>query len=90
MNTDPVADMLTRIRNANTVGHGTVEMPASKLKVEIAKLLKTEGYISGCEVNKDGKFDRLIIDLKYTKKRAPVITGLKKVSKPGLRIYLKS
>ena len=90
MNTDPVADMLTRIRNANTVGHGTVEMPASKLKTQIAKLLKTEGYITDYEVSKDGKFDRLKIDLKYTKDRAPVITGLKRVSKPGLRIYSKS
>ena len=88
--TDPIADMLTRIRNANTVGHETVEMPASKLKTEIARLLKSEGYISDYGVNKDGKFDRLKIDLKYTKDRAPVITGLKKVSKPGLRIYSKA
>jgi small subunit ribosomal protein S8 len=90
MNTDPVADMLTRIRNANMVGHSTVEMPSSKLKLEIAKLLKAEGYITDFEEGELGKFKKIIIDLKYTKENDPVITGIKKVSKPGLRIYYKA
>ncbi|MEW5819029.1 MAG: 30S ribosomal protein S8 [Cyanobacteriota bacterium] len=90
MNTDPIADMLTRIRNANTVGHDTLEMPSSKLKVQVAKLLKDEGYICDYEEFKKEKFEWLRVALKYTKNRAPVITGLKKVSKPGLRIYTKA
>ena len=90
MNTDPIADMLTRIRNASSVGHPSLEMPCSKLKLEIAKLLKAEGYINDYEVKKVGKFDHLRITLKYTPDKTPVITGLKKVSKPGLRIYAKA
>jgi small subunit ribosomal protein S8 len=90
MNTDPVADMLTRIRNANTVGHDVLEMPSSKLKVELAKLLKEEGYIHDYEEFTKEKFKYLRLALKYTNDRVPVITGLKKVSKPGLRIYTKS
>ncbi len=90
MSTDPVADMLTRIRNANTVGHSTVSIPCSKLKVELAKLLKAEGYIHDYEVGKVGKFDQIKINLKYKQEREPVITGLKKVSKPGLRVYAKA
>ncbi|MGD9579753.1 MAG: 30S ribosomal protein S8 [Vampirovibrionia bacterium] len=90
MSTDPVADMLTRIRNANTVGHSTVSIPCSKLKVELAKLLKAEGYINDYDVQQVGKFDQLKINLKYREEREPVITGLKKVSKPGLRVYTKA
>lgn len=90
MNTDPIADMLTRIRNANMVGHSTVEMPSSKLKVQVAKLLKAEGFIVDFEVYKEGKFDYLRVELKYSKENDPIITGLKKVSKPGLRVYSKA
>lgn len=90
MNTDPIADMLTRIRNANLVGHSTLALPCSKLKAEVAKLLESEGYISDFEIKKIGKFDFIEINLKYTKENDPVITGLKRVSKPGLRIYAKA
>lgn len=90
MNTDPIADMLTRIRNANMVSHETVEMPSSKLKVELAKLLKEEGYIIDYSVKEVGKFSFLTIVLKYDEKRKPVITNLKRISKPGLRSYCKS
>ncbi len=90
MNTDPIADMLTRIRNANIVSHAEVEMPSSNLKVELAKLLKEEGYISGYSVKEAGKFKVLNIELKYDEKSKPVITNLKRVSKPGLRTYCKS
>lgn len=91
MNTDPIADMLTRIRNANLVSHETVEMPSSKLKVEVAKLLKEEGYIVNYSVaKKDDKFSYLTITLKYDEKNKPVISNLKRISKPGLRTYCKS
>ena len=90
MNTDPIADMLTRIRNANLVSHETVEMPSSKLKIELAKLLKEEGYIVDYSIKEVGKFNFLVIILKYDKKRNPVITNLKRISKPGLRSYCKS
>lgn len=90
MNTDPIADMLTRIRNANMVSHETVEMPSSKLKVELAKLLKDEGYITDYSVKTVGKFSYLTIVLKYDEKNKPVISNLKRVSKPGLRNYCKS
>lgn len=90
MNTDPIADMLTRIRNANMVSHETVEMPSSKLKVELAKLLKEEGYIIDYSVKEVGKFSFLTIELKYDEKRKPVISNLKRISKPGLRSYCKS
>lgn len=90
MNTDPIADMLTRIRNANTVSHETVEMPSSKLKVELAKLLKDEGFITDYEVKEDGKFKILVITLKYDEKKKPIITKMQRVSKPGLRSYCKS
>jgi len=88
--TDPVADMLTRIRNANMVAHETVEMPASKLKVELAKLLKSEGFITDYEVKEVGKFKVLSITLKYDDKKKPVITKLERISKPGLRSYCKA
>ncbi|MBO6087477.1 30S ribosomal protein S8 [bacterium] len=88
--TDPIADMLTRIRNANTVGHSTVEMPSSKLKVQLAKLLKEEGYITDYEVKEVGKFKILSITLKYDAKNKPIITKLERISKPGLRNYSKA
>lgn len=90
MNTDPIADMLTRIRNANMVAHPSVEIPSSKLKVELAKLLKEEGFITDYKVKEVGKFKVLEIELKYDEKRKPVITSLKRVSKPGLRNYCKA
>jgi len=87
MLTDPVADMLTRIRNANTALHDTVEMPASRLKAEIARLLEEEGYISGFSVEGDGPRRRLVIRLKYSRDRKRVISGLQRVSRPGRRVY---
>ena len=88
--TDPIADMLTRIRNANTVGHTAVEMPSSKLKVQLAKLLKEEGYITDYEVKEVGKFKVLSITLKYDAANKPIITKLERISKPGLRNYSKA
>jgi len=90
MNTDPIADMLTRIRNANVVSHPSVEMPSSKLKVALAKLLKSEGYIADYSENAEGKFKTLKIELKYDEANKPVITHLQRVSKPGLRNYSKA
>ncbi len=90
MNTDPIADMLTRIRNANTVKHPSVEVPASKLKVELTKLLKEEGYIADYEVREAGNFKVINITLKYDEKGNPVITKLERISKPGLRHYSKA
>ncbi len=90
MNTDPIADMLTRIRNANMVAHEKVEMPSSKLKVELAKLLKNEGFITDYNVKEVGKFKVLEITLKYDEKRKPVISKLERISKPGLRNYCKA
>jgi len=90
MNTDPIADMLTRIRNANTVKHQTVDVPASKLKIQLAKLLKEEGYIADYEVRDDGRFKIISITLKYDVSGKPVITKLERISKPGLRHYSKA
>ncbi len=90
MNTDPIADMLTRIRNANTVSHEKIEMPSSKLKIELAKLLKEEGYITDYSTKQEEKFSFLTIVLKYDEKNKPVIINLKRVSRPGLRNYCKS
>ena len=90
MNTDPIADMLTRIRNANMVSHATVEVPASKLKVQLAKLLKEEGFIADYSVKEDSKFKVLEITLKYDAKNKPIITKLERISKPGLRNYSKA
>ena len=90
MNTDPIADMLTRIRNANAVSHTSVEMPSSKLKVALARLLKEEGYISNYEEKVEGVVKTLSIELKYDEFNKPVITSLKRVSKPGLRNYCKA
>ena len=88
--TDPIADMLTRIRNANMVSHEKVEMPSSKLKVELAKLLKEEGFITDYEVKEVGKFKVLTVILKYDMNKKPVITKLERISKPGLRNYSKA
>ena len=90
MNTDPIADMLTRIRNANLVSHPSVEMPSSKLKVALARLLKEEGFIVNYSEKVEGNFKTLVIELKYDEHNKPVITNLKRVSKPGLRTYCKS
>ena len=87
--TDPIADMLTRIRNANQAKHESVEMPASRLKLEILEVLKNEGYISEYEKVEDGKQGVIKVTLKYNNKER-VIKGLKKISKPGLRVYVKS
>jgi small subunit ribosomal protein S8 len=91
--TDPIADMLTRLRNANTAFHDTVEMPHSKLKVHIAQILKQEGYIGGFKVvdAPEGHVGRVLaIDLKYGPNRERSIAGVRRVSKPGLRVYAKS
>ncbi|OFW63783.1 MAG: 30S ribosomal protein S8 [Actinobacteria bacterium RBG_13_63_9] len=88
-NTDPIADMLTRVRNANKALHAQVEMPASAQKVELARVLRDEGYITGYSVVKEGSFDKLVVELKYTDGRRRVISQVKRVSKPGRRIYAK-
>ena len=85
--TDSVADMLTRIRNANRAKHDTVKIPASNMKKAIAQILVDEGYIKSFSVEEDGKQGMIEIVLKYGENKSPVITGLKRVSKPGLRIY---
>lgn len=86
--TDPIADMLTRIRNANTAKHDTVDVPASKMKEAIANILLEEGYVKGVEIVEEGKFKTIHITLKYGKdKNEKVITGIKRISKPGLRVY---
>jgi len=87
---DPLADMLTRIRNAVMVKFDSVEMPKSTVKVDVAKVLKDEGYIVGYAINDDGPQGTLTIDLKYGANGEPVITGIKRVSKPGLRQYAKA
>ncbi|TNJ62192.1 30S ribosomal protein S8 [Paenibacillus hemerocallicola] len=87
---DPIADMLTRIRNANIVRHETVEVPASKIKREIAEILKKEGFIRDAEYIEDSKQGIIRMFLKYGPNQERVITGLKRISKPGLRVYAKS
>ena len=89
MLTDPIADMLTRIRNANRALHDTVEMPSSRMKAEIARLLKEEGYIKDYHIRKGESFDTLVIELKFGRNRERIITDLKRVSKPGRRIYAR-
>jgi small subunit ribosomal protein S8 len=86
---DPIADMLTRIRNGALARHDSVTMPASKMKLNIAKILKQEGYIGGYEVSGTGTERELKITLKYQERNKPVITGLKRMSKPGLRLYVQ-
>ena len=86
--TDPIADMLTRIRNANTAKHDTVDVPSSKMKLSIAKILLDEGYIKAYELVDNGNFKDIHITLKYGKdKNEKIISGLKRISKPGLRVY---
>lgn len=86
---DPIADMLTRLRNANKALHSEVSMSTSHLKVEVARILKDEGYIADYKVVKGESYDLLVVDLKYTEDRRRVITQLKRISKPGRRIYAK-
>ena len=88
--TDPIADMLTRIRNANQMRHETVEIPSSKIKREIAEVLKREGFIRDAEYVEDNKQGILRLSLKYGKDAERVITGLKRISKPGLRVYVQN
>ena len=86
---DPIADMLTRIRNANTAKHDTVDVPASKMKLAIAQILLDEGYIAKYDVIEDGKFKTIHITLKYgANKTEKIISGLKRISKPGRRMYV--
>ncbi|HZO91422.1 MAG TPA: 30S ribosomal protein S8 [Chthonomonadaceae bacterium] len=85
--TDPVADLLTRIRNANNANHDSLEIAASNLKLEIVKILQREGFIKGYEVIKQAPQDKIKINLKYGTKREKVLTNLRRISKPGLRVY---
>ncbi len=88
--TDPIADMLTRIRNANTVGHATVDIPASKMKKAIAGILTEQGYIKGYDVIENEVQDVIRVQMKYGTDKERVISGIKKISKPGLKVYVKS
>ena len=88
--TDPIADYLTRIRNANMVRHESLDVPASKIKKDISEILKREGFIRDYEVTEDGKQGMIRIFLKYGQNRQRVISGLKRISKPGLRSYVKA
>ena len=88
--TDPIADMLTRIRNANQMRYQEVSVPASNLKCELAKILKEEGFIEDYKVEKDDVQGNILLTLKYGQNKERVITGLKRISKPGLRVYAKS
>jgi small subunit ribosomal protein S8 len=87
--TDPIADFLTRIRNGNMVMHETVEVPSSRMKVSIAEIMKNEGYIKDFEYIEDGKQGIIRVYLKYGGNKTKVITGLKRISKPGLRVYVQ-
>jgi len=87
MQTDPVADMLARIKNANKALHESASMPSSRMKQEIARLLKEEGYIKDFRVDRGNSFDTLVVELKFGPKRERIITDLKRVSKPGRRVY---
>jgi small subunit ribosomal protein S8 len=88
--TDPVADMLTRIRNANVAGHEFVEIPASKIKKNIAEILTKEGYIRGYEVVEEGVQGSIKVQMKYGEGKSRVITGIKRISKPGMKVYVKA
>ena len=90
MMTDPIADMLTRIRNANQMRYLEVEVPASKIKTEIARILKEEGFIADYKIKKNSVQNIIVLNLKYGQNKERVITGLKRISKPGLRVYAKS
>jgi small subunit ribosomal protein S8 len=87
--TDPIADMLTRVRNASVARHGEVVLPASRVKTEIARILVEEGFIASYEARVDDGHDHLVLALKYVEGRTPVVTGLKRISKPGLRVYAR-
>lgn len=87
---DPIADMLTRIRNANQMRANEVKVPASKMKIEIARILKEEGFINDYQIKMDNIQDIIILNLKYGPKKEQVIRGLKRISKPGLRVYAKA
>ena len=87
--TDPIADMLTRIRNGSTARHSIVEIPASKMKAEIARLMLEQGYIAGWEQKPGEHGEVILVELKYGKNRERVISGIKRVSKPGRRVYAK-
>jgi len=87
---DPIADMLTRIRNANVLRYKEVEVPASKIKVEIARILKEQGFISDYKIKKSDVQSMIVLDLKYGENKERVITGLKRISKPGLRVYAQA
>ena len=89
MHTDPIADLLTRIRNANKALHESVRLPTSRMKVEIARILKEEGYIKDYRVESGASYDELVIELKYGRNRERIITNLKRVSKPGRRVYAR-
>jgi small subunit ribosomal protein S8 len=88
--TDPIADMLTRIRNANQMRYKEVEVPASKIKISIAEILKNEGYVADYKIKKNNVQDIIVLNLKYGQNKERVITGLKRISKPGLRVYAKA
>lgn len=88
--TDTIADMLTRIRNANQMRYKEVEVPASKIKIEIARILKEEGFIADYKIKKNDVQSIIVLSLKYGDKKERVITGLKRISKPGLRVYAKA
>ena len=87
--TDPIADMLTRLRNGNVAYHDTVAMPSSKIKVEIARVLQSEGYIKDFNVSDDRVGKKLVVELKYGPNRERTISGVRRISKPGLRVYAK-
>jgi len=89
MMTDPIADMLSRIRNANSARHKSVDIPCSNIKKEIAQILLDEGYIKGFDVVEDDKQGMIKVDLRYSEDGEKVISGLKRISKPGLRVYVK-
>ena len=90
MMTDPIADMLSRIRNGNDARHQSVEIPASKIKAEIARILLEEGYIKSYDVLEEGPQGKINVELKYGNNDEKVISGIKRISKPGLRVYAKS
>jgi small subunit ribosomal protein S8 len=87
--TDPIADMLTRIRNASAARHRELTLPSSRVKREIARILTEEGFIDGFSTSQDGVQEMLLLQLKYVEGRTPVVSGLKRISKPGLRVYAR-
>jgi small subunit ribosomal protein S8 len=89
MNSDPIADMLTRVRNASLARHKEVTLPSSRVKREIARILAEEGFIDTFETRDEGVQEQLVLHLKYVEGRTPVVSGLKRISKPGLRVYAR-